>query len=329
MKFFNRRRPRKIIARKDPTLDKVLEKALIRHAKEDPEWAFRAATRKFGIQEDPVDPVEELKKQKLAELLENDPEFAESVKAEYLAQSRGSRDLSSAIDEEVTEAALAELHTNPELMHKAVSRRINEIVVGHGESEDGSSLVKLLQELDNLEELKGRLGGDRQGGILTSLLSPEVLKKVIEVLPSLLGKQSGEGVQQQRVYVVETPKGALELDAAGYKKYLEEKQRTALAEPRATAPSGIMEEWLPYLDKPPEDFVDALVQKQQEGNPTASLVLNLLASNTADNILAILQPYKKDYAEAIEKLEANREWLEGAITYLQRLIGEQQHVSGR
>ena len=325
--FTQRRKKRSGYTKKDLTLDKVLEKALIRHAKEDPEWAFRAATRKFNIQEDTVDPVEELKQQKLAELLENDPEFAESVKAEYLAQAKGSRDLSAVIDEEVTGAALEELHTNPELMHKAVNRRINEIVSGQGGEDGDSPLLKLLQELDNLEELKGRLGGNQgHGGILANLLTPEVLKKVIEVLPSLLGKQMREATQQ-RVYAVETPKGMLELDATGYKAYLEEKQKIALEAPKEATSQGLIAEWLPYLDKPPEEFVNALMQKQQEGNPTASLILNLLASNTAGSILAILQPYKKDYAGAIEKLESNRDWLESVITHLQGVIGEQQHVS--
>ena len=296
--------------KKDPTLDKVLEKALIRKAKEDPDWAFRAATRKFNIQEDESDTLEKLRQRKLAEVLENDPAFAESLKAEYLDGARSHQDLSAVIDDEVTGAALEELRANPELMRKAVARRITEVTIGRGEDED-SSIVKLLHELDEHEELKARLGGGG-GGILANLLSPDVIKKVIEVLPSLVGSSAGQTAQ--RVYVVETPKGALEMDAATYKRYLEDKQK-ALQAP--TMPQGIVAEWLPYLDKPPEEFVAALAQKQQEGNPTASLVLNLLVANSADSILAILQPYKKDYAEAIEKLEANKAWLEGVIAHLQ------------
>jgi len=83
-----------------------------------------------------------------------------------------------------------------------------------------------------------------------------------------------------------------------------------------SAPSLNISSWLPYLEQEPEVFVALLEEKVLlEGieGERAKFTLSILKTKTVDELLALLQPFKAkdgEIAQAIEALEAKKEWLE-------------------
>ena len=359
MQLFRRKPPPKQKPRKShlpQTLDQALERELIKRARRDPEWAFRAAKQKFALElPEDRDPVAGIRQRALAEALENDPEFVEQVKREYL-ESTGSSLEGDELERRISVAAIEELDSNPELLRKAVRRRVDSIVSDHS---DGSGVSDLLNQLKGLRELEEEVGGGKKFG---GLIDASVIKEVVGILPALMGRNTSS----ERTYVVETPEGFREMTVDQYKSFLEQKSRPqlpaassqgaatlevlpeqaleqALEEPlteiqdtgdvldtgedvpniQASEDNIIgLQDWLPYLDKEPEEFARVLTSLSQrngsEGH-AAIFTISLLRTNTVDMLLVLLNQYRfqPEYAEAVGKIESHREWLEGLVKCFQ------------
>ncbi len=161
---------------------------------------------------------------------------------------------------------------------------------------------------------------------------------------------------------MDTPEGVMKTDAAGFQKYLEDKQRKKLQAPKppeatpvVTAPETeqlasptsatiltepfVATQTLPasppppvsidfstmveFVENDPSQFVAHLTELVANGDQQAITILGLLKSSTADELIATLQPYKvAGYQEPIEILEKNKEWLEQVIALLK---AEEKH----
>ena len=315
--FLNRKRKYKTKPRKPVTLEDAFQNVLIRKVKEDPEWAFKAATRKFNLALEPEDDLEILKRKKIAQLMEDDAEFAEIVKDEYIREHSSPSDAEGDLQEQINQAAMVSLAKNPALMEKAVSRRIESLM---GRPKSGNT-ADFIEQLESLEELQERLGGNKSQGFK---ITPELLTSIIENIPAILGKGDGAA---PKVYVIEKLDGTLiETNATGYQKYLEDKPKKQIAAPQQVESKQLVEpkqeqtkqtlnlsSWLPYLDQEPEIFVSYLTENL---DPNSQFIISVLKSKTADELISTLQQFKArdtETKEAIEKLEQHKEWLEKVI----------------
>ena len=341
------------------TLREVLNAAFIQELKKNPALLRRVAAKEAGHLDlmEEEDPIEQLKKEKISQAFREDPAFAEQVKQEYLASlnpqtGRGVEDEISAV---IDEKAIEMLSKNPQLLQQAVTRRL-ERLVGKGGSNSG--LSQLVEQLDDLDELKERFGGGEGG---EKWLNPELVGKAMELVLALVTGNKGEAQgnsKARKVYVVETREGPIELDPVEYKKWLQ--QRTAIGlppgEPKLTAPavpepspvslpaeepldqppaqqsvSLRLTEWLPYVDGNPQEFYQVLMLKKLESHdPNAEYVLTILGTKSADEILALLSPFKSNGGEiglAIETLEQHKEWMEKLTQIVKENKGEEQKCS--
>jgi len=333
------------------TLDAALEKELIRRARRDPEWAFAAAKQKFNIfgPED-EDPIEKIQKQALADALENDPEFLEQVKQQYLLEHGGSQDgTENSIARRISEAAFEELEKNPELLMSAARKQIMGAI---SEYSPTSGVSELLGQLRELREAEDEIGGGRGNGkMLGGLVDSSTITEVIKLIPTLLGKSISS--PPSGTYIVETPSG--EIFHLTREQFAQRQHQRSLpqASPKEAPPevesensvdlvdlvdlvdsvesesitdlepvplTSKIETWLPYLDQDPQYFVSALQDLVEQEDQTSIWVLNFLLTRTSEEVLSALQPYreKEDVGSAIYKLEEHSEWLEQVIALLQK-----------
>jgi len=92
-------------------------------------------------------------------------------------------------------------------------------------------------------------------------------------------------------------------------------------------PSGQLNltEWEPFLDGDPGDFVRALLERAQFGEPPTVLAVQLILSfPDAQSLLAALAPHKDgappEVQDVITRLEAKPDWVDEAM----RLLRERQ-----
>ena len=293
---------------KKETIDTVFEQALLGHAKDNPAWALKAAAKKFHFDIEEEDPIAAKKKE---------------------------------IKLKLAEEGLKRIMENPELRERYTQIQLDEMV-GESGGEDlgglaaGSTLEDVLGQLDTIDEIRERLGGKEGGrGWLKEILDSEAGKEMgVSLVQLLLGRQAG----QRPVYVVETPGGLVRMDEAQFNKYLQDKEQVKLPSPAKIiaelptelpaeplvpsptppgAPSLNIKEWIEYLERSPEEFVQNLMTKVNAGDENATFALNILKTKTADEIIEALQPFKTGEAgEAISIIEGNKWWLEAVIELL-------------
>ena len=276
----------------------------------DKDWARRRFLEK--AKKDP-----ELENQYISKLMNIEIKSPDTVK-----QRR--RELES----ELIKRALDKIEQNPELAERFVQTQIDKFIgeAGTAEGEEGegyeSPLGQAIQQWREAREFEKEIGGGK--GALGGIIDSDVVKSFIEnvVGPMLINK--GLAAPIQKVYVVETPQGTLEMSAQQYQQYLlEEKKR--LSPPKAELPpeekaevlpkvSLNINSWLPYLEQEPETFVSALNDGLILDEQSTQFVINILSTKTADEILTSLQSFKSgEYKEAIEELEKHKDWLEKVI----------------
>lgn len=343
------RRPvKKPVTQKD-----VLNSAWIKFLRRNPKMAERMAAKEFKALDlmDSSDPVEDLKKLKLAEALENDPDFANQVKEEYLAKSK-SRDVTAAVQEAIDMALLERVRKDPAILARAVDKRLDNLVGGAPKTEFGQFLDQMRELDDFRDSFRGEPEEKKDDWFKE--IAMEAVKAFAPSLPGLLlGKKAALG----RIYVIETPEGVKEVDSTGYLKYLEEKGKLQLPEgvtpvnkvvsvppkplsdtPRSsqdeskpedsnnTPPinrplpvthsekevSLNLKEWLPWVDKEPLEFVEFL---DKTNNEWSTMVLNIFYTFTVEELFKRILPFKKspEYTELITTIENHKDWLEQVI----------------
>ncbi len=321
------------------TLDSALEKELIKRARKDPDWAFAAAKRKFNISgPEDENPIAKVQREALAEALQNDPEFIQQVKQNYL-QKEGAVLEGDELDKRIGDASMELLESNPELLQKIARRRIDSMM----SNQDGmSGMAEQLREFRQLEE---ELGGGKKEGLLGGLIDSSVMAEIIRALPALMGKGQSAPTTQD-VYIVETPTGdMLRLTPGQYQEYRNRKalppgspqsleqapEDSAKSHDEASATSvphsnganqdgGIdISSWLPYLDQDPSVFVAKLRELLAQQDKNAIFTYNLLGNKTSQEIIAMLTPYKDkpELSEFVTKLEGKTDWIDQVILLIE------------
>jgi len=235
------------------------------------------------------------------------------------------------------------LESNPELLAKAVRRRIESVL---DNTSDGNGVSDLLGQLRNLRELEDEVGGGKKlGGFVDSSLISEVVK----ILPAFLGKSMPQlpptspqpPPEQTEIYIIKMLDGEeLRLTPAQFSEYQrrqalpsgsqngpeeqvqEETQEEEVQEEEPGSSSSVglrITDWEPYLDQDPSVFVSALSEMIEQEDPSALLARNLLAQKSADEVLEMILPYRthEEIGPVIQKIEARPEWLAEVVRLVQ------------
>lgn len=293
------------------------------------------------------DPLERVRKQALADMMINDPEFREKIKQEELSRAN-SKTTEEQMNDIISKAALTAISTNPELLTQAVTKKISSLIAPEKNGGNRSKFGDLLDYASDLEELKDVLGANSGGG---KLITPEVLQTIIASFPSILGaltgKDSNSNGHQQKTYVVETVDGKIvQLTPQEFKTYLESKQPIAsLGIGKEIKKSDIeskpihlgLDRWMEFIDSEPQVFYDDMQDKMNNTNYSederkqSKFVFGFLKIYTAEKLLEFLQTYKtknEQWKGWIEQLENHKKWLQDVIDLCNGKIPNKQSIIG-
>jgi len=338
---------------KPRTLENVLNGIIIRKAIKDPEWGLAAAKQFAKIQfpDDGKSDLEKAEEATLTELYRSDPDFKEQLKQRHLANMTAPVERETQLDDMAWET----IENDPTLKAKLVKAKIDELIGRKSSSDTMSEFRDNIKALRDIQNEFG--GGEHEDGNekapLGGLLTPEVLVKLLDLAPGLLGRGS---TPAQVVYEVMLPDGKIQrMDAQQYAEFLKSRQLqsgqqpprlpAAPVQPENTQPPPEMpveqppieqlsaeqprpkvslhlKDWIPYLEKEPQEFVLALIEKldglDEDQKQMAAFILRFLREKPIEEIMSMLATFKTTYPDtettaAIESLEANTDWLKAVI----------------
>lgn len=270
------------------------------------------------------------------------------------------------IKEIVDKEALEEIKNDPELRKEFARDRVGEILEESSGRRGGggrygetspydspvSTIRQALEELDELDEFRNRVGGKGKGGILNEVFTGDNINLFLKFLTGMgKGNISGGAITQesQESTVIIKSNGKLvrvtesqflQLEEQGKIQpagVLEEEKIETEEKPSPTVPpeESVQEEELElpeifsiidlsqiaaYLEQSPEDFVEQLKFENQEGLPQSKLTWNFLSASTYDIIVQVIKPYE-NHSEVgihVQKLLADesRDWLEKVLVII-------------
>lgn len=250
------------------------------------------------------------------------------------------------INEIITTEALQILKNDPELKQQFGRKRIETIIgeapiLSEGEGyPPGSAIGQVLEEIEEFDALKEKLGGGKGGGWGDLLKDPAVAISIVNLIKTLVGQ--GSAIPQEPTYVVQIngqPKKVTEteykqLEAQGLIKPIAAIEAPQVPpeeikkEPKPEPPAFLstMEEFAWMLDLIPEDFVSQLESDIQEGLPQPQLFWNFLSSTDYEKVVELITPYKdnEQVGSYVEKLlsEEGKIWLEEVIKLVREKLNE-------
>ena len=302
-----RKNSKKYTPRKRVTLDDAFEQAVVHKAQKDKDWALNKALKKMGLEdEDPV------KRQE------------QEIKATLVSE------------------ALKRIKSDPELLQQFTEKQVEKLVGGVSitEGEDaylGSPLEQVLQDLENMDALKEKLGA--KGGAFGGLVNAETITEILKTIRSMGGRGITEA-PPERTWVVEVngqptevtepqyrqleqagklrPVAALEAPKQPPKTEEVEETRQGI-EPEPEVPEFIvnnLDMLAGYLELSPEEFVDELLALQIDSSEY-SFVWNFLLNAAPEKIVEIIEPYREHsiVGAYVEKLlsDEGKVWIEGVM----------------
>ena len=256
------------------------------------------------------------------------------------------------IKTKIIDRALKKIDEDPDLTEQFVDMQIGEIIGGgRGSGVEvlgegfGSSISQALQAIEDLEELKGKIGS--KSGPLGGLINADTISEILKTIRSLQGHGIPVGLPE-RTYIVQLDGQMYEVSESQYKRYVQEGRVKPIAEleaPRGEKPEGIVEVAEPvivepelpeflttldleaiarYIDRLPQEFVDQLRLEIQEGSFQSQLLWSFLSENDLDKVVEIITPYRthSQIGQYIEKLLLNQDWLGEVISLIrEELVG--------
>lgn len=199
-----------------------------------------------------------------------------------------------------------------------------------GRGGDGTPAQQLLEQMNDIEELKQKFGGS--GGGLSGMLTPEVIAGVIDLVKTMMTKGQLPGPQVERTYIISIEGQSREVSEQDYKRLVESGQikpigmigapapqpatasppevKIATAESKVTDPpilaslDAVMIQ--DYINMPPREFVNRITDAANAGIPYAIFLTKYLPTTNYDDLVKTITPYKSS-----EKLGKYVEWLTG------------------
>lgn len=330
--------PREPREPKPKTFDEALEQALIKHAADDPDWAFGIATKRMEQRNEKDKPkdIETLKSTIIFETLQKDEGLREAVVENYKVQlglvpGSDLPDPQEELERGLNAIALQEIEKDPVLKKQAVDSRIKDILGSRSKTQ----IEEFRESLNVLRDLRAEFGdeGQKDGG-LASLWSPDATTEALKLLGNLL---TGKG----KTYLVEIEGQTREVTVEQYLQLKNQKQlavgRTVSPQlqaaplPEPTTPKqvptqgvdtaqqdGTQQAFTPqvlanYMSQPPGVLANALQKASKEGGDSqATTLLDFLMENSTEEIVSALDTLGTDWAECVSKLQTSEgeSWLE-------------------
>lgn len=201
--------------------------------------------------------------------------------------------------------------------------------------DDESPITKTLREMEEIDELKERLGGGNSSW--SFLKDPDVIKALLGFLVSMRGNGSEPQIQERvrqvpvKTYVITDSEGKMvELSEsdylklkAGTAKQLEEKK-----EPEVKQETVQEDPILKLLELGPEDFVKEITAAAKSDEQMKYIKDLLQSGKTFEDIKAMLEPYKDTppYSIYIEKILSKEEWCNKVIELFNQPVKESEAI---
>lgn len=321
MRLFDRKRKRKY-KRQPKTLKQILSDSLIREVNKDPELKRELALRESGFADviKKLDPVEIKKREfdtkattRALDMLDDDEELAKEVYTAKLMQLIGE---------------------GGKTKYKGSS--LEDFI------QPGGNIAQVLEELEAYDELKDRLGGNKNSSWADLFKNPETVAALVGLLQSLGG---GQALPKERVVVIEIDGKPTEVTESQYNRLLKENRVRPIgmieapkeeapiikepAEPTPSTEEPIPEVELPKLESidlpslvwmlelSPDEFVSQLHEDQEAGLPHASLLLEYLPNLDTNGVISRIEPYRSNSQAGpyIERLltDEGKVWIEEVL----------------
>ncbi len=276
-----------------------------------------------------------------AEIAKGDPDAERAYISSLIGIELKAPDPDSKTKQELktllTNEALKEIQADPALRKELARRQVDAILGESATSEryeegpygGGSSISQALAELDELEQLRAKLGiKGNGGGLLSAFADPEVLKALLNFLSGWKAQPESE-VRSEPYYVISIDGKPTSISKSQYQKLLQEgnlQPIAALIAPKPTpAPTkesteegisvispeagqpGTLPEFkaLPefltkadfsiahdWLDLEPGEFVTLLKAEVDKDVEESKLIWGFLTTATYEGIVNITAPYK-------------------------------------
>lgn len=349
MAIFDKKKPRNTPrkTRAPQTLDNALEKALIRKAKTDKDWALNAALKKFNLTDSEENPIEAQKK---------------AIKAKVYDRVFTKISNNPELSDRFEEVVMAEIFTQLDM-----APNFND---GDGEMpyEPGDEISRTIRSIRSLKQLQHELGGkgdsdDSNGsgvsGFFKSLLDSEFGHALGSALAGKMASGGGapNTVRVDPNIVVSIDGQLTEVTRAEYKQLIgqgrlkpvaELTQGTIKAEPNpepnvsndepvphlpvkavAETPAEIkpipdflkgidFDGLVKYMELEPDEFVTVLKESVEADDDKSKFLWGFFSEATAEGVVNLLTPYRgnAEVDPLLDKLlsEPGVKWLDTVIT---------------
>ena len=286
--------------------------------------------------------------------LEKDPTlmkkvaFKEMGHAELIEDTNPIELKKQEIKTKIIDRALQKIQEDPELAEQFVDTQISEIM-GEGRRESkyegyespGSAIRQALEELEDVEEFRDRLGiKPREGGLLKSIVTEENVGEFIKLLRGLVVKAP---IEESTVIV--RIDGQLKRIPESQFRQLEQAGRitpvAAIEAPKPLPPTeqllieptqletkepevpefvlNNLEIFASYLELTSEEFVEEL-SGLKDTDSTYQLLWTFLSSTTPEAVIKFIEPYSKhsQVGACVRKLlsEEGKVWLGQVISII-------------
>lgn len=249
------------------------------------------------------------------------------------------------IEERILDESLSKLDSDDDLISELAEDKARDIAAGgggmgrgtYGDMEYGGrysggekSTVEMLDEVDML---KKRLGG----GGLSSLINAETVNNVISLVNTMLANKAGGGHMElqapdrmmlqaptaspTKIYVVEIEGETVELDQRAYDTYIKaikeeptiggegDNGKEEVKDGKPISSTFDISTWVDFIESNEADgFVSLLLDSAKMGDTSATILITTLQSNTVDELLVMLDPFKEqtEYTYAIQLLNTDK-----------------------
>lgn len=325
-------------------------------------WRSRSEKKKRKYTRKPPKTLKQILGEAFSKQLEKNPDLLNNISLKHGVKELGLEfekesqieQRKREIESKIVDRAFRKIEENPELAEQFVETQIGKIIgEDHYEgrySEDASSAIRrALDELEDVEEFKKKLGSEGKGSALGGLIDSETVKEIVKLIrASVLASKGIPSEEFEEPTVVVRHEGKL--------KRIPESQFNQLVEQGRIQPIGVLEAPKPskeeappeiepepelpefistyletiagMLELSPEAAVDQLQGEMEAGLEHSQFIWGFLTTATVDGVAQLVGPYRSHSVVGIyvEKLTSDegKAWLEEVIRLIKETVGEEE-----